>query len=134
MAGERDGRIRFYCEHCREAVSAPGDKAGKKGQCPKCDRLMAIPAQSTRQPGERHPEQGRPFPRPHPKVDDTREPIRFFTLPGGTVQDSFVTNQDLVAMGDIFFRSPDGRPWPAGEYLLRISHPKASAGLPIELQ
>jgi hypothetical protein len=44
-----------------------------------------------------------------------------------------VTNEDLVAMGDIFFKSPDGR-WPAGEYRLRISHERARAELPIELQ
>jgi hypothetical protein len=61
------------------------------------------------------------------------EAIRFFTRPGGTVSDSFVTNEDLVAMGDIFFKNPDGR-WPAGEYRLRISHERARAELPIELQ
>ena len=63
-----------------------------------------------------------------------REAIRFFSQPGGTVQNSFVTNQDVVAMGDIFFKTPDGKPWPPGEYLLRIAHPKASAGIPIELK
>ena len=58
--------------------------------------------------------------------------IRFFSYPGRSVSDSFVTNQDEVASGDLFFNS-NGGGWAAGEYRLVVSHPDARAELPIEL-
>jgi hypothetical protein len=58
--------------------------------------------------------------------------IRFFSNPGKTVQDSFVTNPDEVASGDLFFKSA-GAGWASGTYRLVMSHPDARAELPIEL-
>ena len=57
--------------------------------------------------------------------------IRFFTYPGRTVYDSFVTNPDETAAGDLFFRAAAGA-WPAGNYRLVVAHPNAKAELPIE--
>jgi hypothetical protein len=59
--------------------------------------------------------------------------IEFFASPGRIVSDSFVTNRDNVAAGDLLFKSPSGR-WPAGTYQLRIEHEQAMASLPIVLQ
>jgi hypothetical protein len=58
--------------------------------------------------------------------------IQFFSFPGRIVHDSFVTNLDEVAAGDLLFKSP-GRGWAPGTYRLVISHPDAPAALPIEL-
>ena len=58
--------------------------------------------------------------------------IDFFTRPGGTVSESFVTNLDDVAAGNLLFKSPQGR-WPAGTYRLVLRHDQASAELPINL-
>lgn len=58
--------------------------------------------------------------------------IRFFSSPGRIVQDSFVTNRDEVATGDLFFKSTGGG-WAPGTYRLVLSHPDARAELPIEL-
>jgi len=43
-----------------------------------------------------------------------------------------VTNLDETAAGDLFFKSTGGG-WPSGAYRLVVSHPDASAELPIEL-
>ena len=59
--------------------------------------------------------------------------IRFFSKPGGLVQDTAVTNQDEVAAGDLFFKSPDGA-WKAGTYRLVLNHQQAKAELPIVLK
>ena len=59
--------------------------------------------------------------------------IRFFAFPGSVVHDTFVTNRDEAAGGDVLFKSPQGR-WEAGTYILRINHPEAQAQLPIELE
>lgn len=58
--------------------------------------------------------------------------IRFFSYPGRIVHDSFVSNPDEVASGDLFFRSQDQH-WPPGSYRLMVGHPDAKAELPIEL-
>ena len=58
--------------------------------------------------------------------------IRFFTYPGRNVHDSFVTNPDETAAGDLFFRSATGS-WPTGNYRLVVNHPDAKAELPIQL-
>ena len=58
--------------------------------------------------------------------------IRFFSYPGKNVHDSFVTNLDEVAAGDLFFKSTGGG-WASGAYRLVMSHPDAKAELPIEL-
>ena len=58
--------------------------------------------------------------------------IRFFTYPGRNVFDSFVTNPDETAAGDLFFRASAGS-WPSGNYRLVMNHPDAKAELPIEL-
>jgi hypothetical protein len=62
----------------------------------------------------------------------TQATIRFFSYPGRNVHDSFVTNPDEVAAGDLFFKSTGGG-WPAGAYRVVMSHPDARAELPIEL-
>jgi len=58
--------------------------------------------------------------------------IRFFSYPGTNVHDSFVTNPDEVAAGDLFFKSTGGG-WASGTYKLVLSHPDAKAEMPIEL-
>ena len=58
--------------------------------------------------------------------------IRFFSYPGRNVNNSFVTNPDEVAAGDLFFKSAGGG-WASGAYRLVLSHPDAKAELPIEL-
>jgi hypothetical protein len=66
-------------------------------------------------------------------VSPVTDAIQFFSPPGRIVHDSFVTNRDNVAEGDLFFKSPTGT-WPAGTYQLRLEHDQARAVLPIELQ
>ena len=58
--------------------------------------------------------------------------IRFFSYPGRSVQNSFVTNPDETASGDLFFKST-GSAWPSGSYRLVVNHSDAKAELPIEL-
>jgi hypothetical protein len=58
--------------------------------------------------------------------------IRFFSYPGRNVHNSFVTNPDATASGDLFFKSVGGG-WPSGAYRLVVDHQKARAELPIEL-
>jgi hypothetical protein len=58
--------------------------------------------------------------------------ITFFSFPGRVVHDSFVTNQDEVATGDLLFKSPTGR-WASGTYRLNVNHPEARVQVPIEL-
>jgi hypothetical protein len=58
--------------------------------------------------------------------------IRFFSYPGKNVHNSFVTNPDEVAAGDLFFKSTGGG-WTSGAYRLVVNHPDAKAELPIEL-
>ena len=58
--------------------------------------------------------------------------IRLFSFPGETVQNSFVTNPDETASGDLFFKSMEGG-WASGVYRLVLNHPNAGAELPIEL-
>ena len=62
----------------------------------------------------------------------TQATIRFFSYPGRNVHDSFVTNPDEVAAGDLLFKSTGGG-WASGTYKLVLSHPNAKAELPIEL-
>ena len=62
----------------------------------------------------------------------TQPTIRFFSYPGRNVHDSFVTNLDETAAGDLFFKSTGGG-WPSGAYRLVVSHQDAKAELPIEL-
>jgi hypothetical protein len=59
--------------------------------------------------------------------------ISFFSRPGGTVTENFVTNLDEVATGNLLFKAPDGR-WPAGDYRLVLRHEKVTADLPIRLE
>ena len=59
--------------------------------------------------------------------------IRFFSFPGTIVHDTFVTNQDEAAAGDLLFKSPDGK-WAAGTYRLVVDHERAKAELPIRLE
>ena len=61
-----------------------------------------------------------------------QQTIRFFSYPGRNVHDSFVTNLDETAAGDLFFKSTGGG-WPSGAYRLVVRHQDASAELPIEL-
>ena len=59
--------------------------------------------------------------------------INFFASPGRIVSDEAITNQDEVAAGDLFFKSP-GKQWRPGEYRLVLNHAKAKAALPIVLK
>ena len=65
-------------------------------------------------------------------TSDLQPTIQFFSFPGRIVHDSFATNLDEVAAGDLLFKSP-GRGWAPGTYRLIISHPDARVELPIEL-
>jgi hypothetical protein len=58
--------------------------------------------------------------------------IQFFSYPGRIVHDSFVTNLDQTASGDLFFKAAGGG-WPAGNYRLVVNHQDARLELPIEL-
>jgi hypothetical protein len=58
--------------------------------------------------------------------------IQFFSYPGRIVHNSFVTNQDHTASGDLFFKAADSG-WPAGNYRLVVNHEDARLELPIEL-
>ena len=35
--------VQFICEHCRKAVTAPDEAAGKRGKCPHCEQTSYIP-------------------------------------------------------------------------------------------
>ena len=61
------------------------------------------------------------------------ESISFFAWPKAIVQDTFTTNLDDPASGDLLFKTPDGK-WAAGTYHLIINHEKAKVDLPIELR
>ncbi len=39
-----DGDIQFSCPSCGEDVRTPGQTAGKKGRCPHCTSILAIPS------------------------------------------------------------------------------------------
>ena len=54
-------------------------------------------------------------------VTRPKHTIRFFSRPGQVVHDSAITNLDEVAVGDLFFKSPNGR-WEAGTYHLVLNH------------
>ena len=43
-------KVRFFCFHCYEPVSAAAKYIGKQGQCPRCGKLTVIPPTSTRGP------------------------------------------------------------------------------------
>jgi DNA-directed RNA polymerase subunit M/transcription elongation factor TFIIS len=38
--------IRFACPVCNAVMKAPADKAGRKGQCPKCGQRLQVPSPS----------------------------------------------------------------------------------------
>jgi hypothetical protein len=60
--------------------------------------------------------------------------IRFFPgKVGSLVQDTFATNVDEVAAGDLMFRSPDGK-WAPGDYRLVLNHETVKVELPLELK
>ena len=60
--------------------------------------------------------------------------IRFFPGKiGSLVQDTFATNVDEIAAGDLMFRHPDGK-WAPGNYRLVLNHDKVKAELPLELK
>lgn len=59
--------------------------------------------------------------------------ISFFAWPKAIVQDTFATNLDQPATGDLLFKSPDGK-WAAGTYHLIVNHEKVQVDLPIELR
>jgi hypothetical protein len=62
------------------------------------------------------------------------EAIRFQVLPGrGTISEESVVDNDRVAMGPLFFRTPVGR-WEDGTYRLVIDHELGEAALPIMLE
>lgn len=52
---------------------------------------------------------------------------------GSLVHDTFATNVDEIAAGDLLFRSPDGK-WAPGTYRLVLNHEKLKAELPLELK
>jgi hypothetical protein len=63
-----------------------------------------------------------------------RESIRFQVLPGqGTTSDEAVVDNDRVALGAVFFRSPEGL-WQSATYRLVVDNEKAKAALPIVLE
>jgi len=63
------------------------------------------------------------------------ERFRFQVAPpgAGTVTDEVVVDNDWVAIGAVFFRTPDGT-WDAGTYRLEINTTVDKAALPIKLE
>ena len=62
------------------------------------------------------------------------EPLKFYSFPGdGIVHNEAIVDNDHVTMGELFFKTPEGR-WPDGTYRLVIDHENAKAELPITLQ
>ncbi len=65
------------------------------------------------------------------------EPIRFQVAPpgAGTVSDEAVVDDDYVAIGAVFFRTPEGT-WDPGTYRLEVNNPvdKTAAAVPIKLE
>ena len=62
------------------------------------------------------------------------EALRFQVLPGrGTISDEAIVDDDRVAMGGLFFRTPAPR-WESGTYRLVIDHELGKAALPITLE
>lgn len=59
--------------------------------------------------------------------------IQFYSLSSTTIQNTFVTQADDVAAGELLFRAPDGT-WAPGTYRLVVDHDKARVELPIELK
>jgi hypothetical protein len=59
--------------------------------------------------------------------------IHFFAWPRTVVQDSFTTNLDDVAAGDLLFKTPDGK-WAPGTYHLIVNHDKVKVDIPLELK
>ena len=65
---------------------------------------------------------------------ETSDPIKFQIAPGqGTTSDEAIVDNDRVAKGAIFFRTPEGS-WDAGTYRLEVDTDVAKAALPIALQ
>jgi hypothetical protein len=61
------------------------------------------------------------------------EGMRLFSLDSGPVLTNFVTDRHHVALGDLFFESPNGL-WEAGTYSLVVERDGVRAVLPIELE
>ena len=62
------------------------------------------------------------------------ESIRFQVLPGrGTISEEAIVDNDRVAIGALFFRTPAPR-WESGTYRLVIDHELGEAALPIALE
>jgi len=60
--------------------------------------------------------------------------IRFHNRPEqGVVSDEAIVDNDRVTIGELFFKSPEGR-WQTGTYRLTIENDVAKAALPIVLQ
>jgi hypothetical protein len=63
----------------------------------------------------------------------TIAPLRFYAYPfGGVAFDEAIVDNDHVALGELFFKTPEGK-WKEGTYRLVIDHEKAKAALPIAL-
>ena len=82
--------IRFACPSCNAVLSAPDDKAGFKGDCPRCGQRLQIPKPPRRQtvlgrllrPGRAPPP--RVVPSPQRPAEDVEEP---FELPTAELVD-----------------------------------------------
>src|SRR6476660_1681317 len=57
--------ISFQCYSCNQVLKVGGEKAGKKGKCPKCGTMLTIPIASTVQ-AETPPAPKPPPPAPKP--------------------------------------------------------------------
>jgi hypothetical protein len=64
---------------------------------------------------------------------DTREHMNFYSIPGvRTVSNEAIVDNDRVTIGELLFRSPEGR-WQEGTHRLAIDNEKGKAALPITL-
>jgi len=61
------------------------------------------------------------------------EPLQLFSLGSGAVLTNFVTDNNHVAFGDLFFEAPNGL-WEDGTYRLVFERDGVRAVLPIELE
>lgn len=67
--------IKVTCPKCQGVLHAPDDAGGKRGKCPTCGTVLAIPAESPR-PVAEPPEPFRPQPQSRPLADPPEEAPR----------------------------------------------------------
>ena len=47
--------IEFECPHCKANLKAGSELAGTKGECPNCKKAITVPAQNSKDKGNKTP-------------------------------------------------------------------------------